>query len=386
MNSTGIYFRYIRWLMIATGMWKIEEEFSISKKRFYAVYCVIIQLIFISLIFSVALEVPALLKSDSAAVGNIGMMVFLGTVITKMLMCQSKPVVELLRFALQSEFHLAARASTDVETIYKFHTKLNNNFITLLITCILFMGLYVATIGDYNCYKYFKQNYNTTDKPLFLNYWYPFDRNKYYVLVLVDQNIRPTLGGLYAAIVNAFVNSIILFVRLQLKLLQYSFRNFGQFGSNEHDTSPNILKMLCVKHQELIRYVGELNDHLNVIIFMEYMVLSITFAGQILQITAGIEPFIASVLLTYTIIQLLMFAWNCNEIIIQSTELAKALFESKWYDYDTKIIVIAHIMMMRCQKPLSLMIGRFGVMDLDVGISRLKLAYSYASVMTNGDK
>ncbi|XP_060524421.1 odorant receptor 30a-like isoform X2 [Cylas formicarius] len=372
--------------MIAAGMWKIEEEFPAPKKRLYSFYSIMIQLICTSPIISIALEVPALLQSDPAAVGNIGLLVFLGTVITKMLMCQSKPVIELLRTALQSEFHLAASASTDVGAIYRFHTKLNNYFITLLITCILFMGVCVATFGDLNCYKYFKRYNNATEKPVILNYWYPFDKNKYYVLVLVDQNIRPTLGGLYAAIVNAFVNSIIVFVRLQLKLLQYSFRNFDKLEPNEHNGNPNILRILCVRHQELIRYVGKLNEHLSIIIFMEYMVSSVTFAAQILQITRGIEPFISSVILTYTIIQLLIFAWNCNEIIIQSAELAKALFESNWYDYDAKITVIAHIMMVRCQKPLSLMIGRFGVMDLDVGISRLKLAYSYASVMTSGNK
>ncbi|XP_060525201.1 odorant receptor 49b-like [Cylas formicarius] len=85
------------------------------------------------------------------------------------------------------------------------------------------------------------------------------------------------------------------------------------------------------------------------------------------------------------IIQLLTFAWSCNEIIIQSAELAAALFESDWYNCDSKTKVIVHIMMMRCQKPLCLRNGSFGVMDLEVGVSRLKLAYSYTSLMKNGD-
>ncbi|XP_060524870.1 odorant receptor 30a-like isoform X2 [Cylas formicarius] len=379
-----MYFRYIRWLMIGAGMWKIEEEFSAPEKRFYAVYSVIIQLICTSLIFSVALDVPGLMKSDPAAVGNIGIMVFFGTLIIKTLMCQSKPIIGLLRTALQSEFQVVTSVNANVEAIYEFHTKLNNCFITLVVTCLLFMGLCVATLGDIETYRYSKRNSNDTEKSLPLNYWYPFDKNKHYTLVLVDQNIRPTLGGLYTAIVNAFVNSIIIFVRLQLKILQYSFRNFDQLEP-DNVKNPTILRILCVKHQELIRYVEGLNNHLKFIIFMEYMISSLTFAAQILQITAGIEPFITSIILSYTIIHLLIFAWSCNEIIVQSTELARALFESNWYNHDTKVKVMAHIMIMRCQKPLSLMIGRFGVMDLDVGVSRLKLAYTYTSVMKSGN-
>ncbi|XP_060524621.1 odorant receptor 30a-like isoform X1 [Cylas formicarius] len=384
MNPSQQYFSYIRWLMIAAGIWRLEiKEFSTSKKRFYNFYSVIIQLICTSPIISVTLDVPALMEADQAsAFGNIGLAVFLAMIISKMLMCQSKPILRLVKVAFQNEFQMIYNVNADVAAIYKKHIKLNNFFITLLVMYITIILVSVITSGDVHCYQYLRQN--QTVKPMLVNYWYPFDTNKYYALVLIDQNIRPTLAALCTAIVNAFVICIIIFVRLQLKLLQYSFRNFDKLELQGLD-GPTMLKLICVKHQELIEYTVELNQSFNIIIFIDYMVSSITFAAQILQIIGGVEPIFTSAILSYTIIQLLIFAWSSNEIIVQSTELARALFESNWYDHDINIKAMAHIMMMRCQKPLSLMIGRFGVMDLDVGISRLKLAYSYTSLMRSGD-
>ncbi|XP_060524774.1 odorant receptor 30a-like isoform X2 [Cylas formicarius] len=387
MDLSAQYFGYMRSLMIAAGIWRMEiKEFSAMKKQLYGAYSVTAQAICNLLIFSIGLDVPALLKTHpAAAFGNMGMVIFLGTNTTKTIMCQSKAIIKLLEIALKPEFQMAKRVNTEVEAIYKQHTKLNNYFTTVLLVCVLLVGICHSVSGDIECYMHFKQHSNATEKPVLAYYWYPFDTNKHYTLVLIDQNIRPLLTGLCTCIVSAFVNCMTVFVRLQLKLLQYSFRNFDKLQlHNEPDKDPNTLKLLCAKHQEIIKYVDELNQSIRAIIFMEYLVSSITFATQILQIVGGEKPFLTILILTYTVIQLLIFAWSSNEIIIQSTELAKALFESNWYDQDNKIKTMAHIMIMRCQKPLSLMIGSFGVMDLDVGISRLKLAYSYTSVMTSG--
>ncbi|XP_060525188.1 odorant receptor 43a-like [Cylas formicarius] len=116
---------------------------------------------------------------------------------------------------------------------------------------------------------------------------------------------------------------------------------------------------------------------------LDYTVCSLTFALLILQIIAGEELLIKFTILTFTTLQLMTFSWNCNEIILQSMELAKALFNRDWYNQNRHAKILIHVMMMRCQKPLSLRIGWLGVMDLDAGISRLKLGYSYTSIMKN---
>ncbi|XP_060524372.1 uncharacterized protein LOC132700823 isoform X2 [Cylas formicarius] len=380
------YFSYIRRLMTVFGIWVIKEELSQSKKKLYAVYRITIQMVCVSSMISYILDVPALLKSNQTeAFSNIGVIIFFATVIIKMIMCQSQPIVKLLRIAVQQDFQAVKDINVEVEAIYKTETKVNNFLITIVMGSMTIVSVGFLVFGDFNCYRYVKQYSNATDKPMLLNYWYPFDTNKYYALVLIDQNIRQILSALCTATVNAFVISIIIFARLQLKLLQYSFKNFHKLTRDKNSAGgANVLKQLCQKHLDLINYIADLNQAFNVIIFMEYMILSITFAAETLQIIDGGEKVLfACGVLSNSIIQLLIFSWSSDEIIIQSKELATALFESNWYDYDKETKVMVHIMIMRCQNPLSLTIGSFGVMDLDVGLSRLKLAYSYTSVMTN---
>ncbi|XP_060524714.1 odorant receptor 30a-like isoform X2 [Cylas formicarius] len=371
--------------MLVAGIWRVEvDEFSTIKKKIYSIYSVIIQIICTSPIVSATLYVPMLFNINRVAdaISNIGIVVFFGMVIAKMMMCQTKPIINLLEVALRTEFRMGL-VDAEVEAIYESHINLDNGFITLLFAWAILMGLCVASFGDVNCYMYFKQNSNVTEKPVLVNYWYPFDINKHYAVIMIDQNIRPTVASLCVFVVNSFVNCIIIFVRLQLKLLQHSFRNFDKLclesGQSE---GGNVLMMLCVEHQKLIEYVQDLNESFKTITLLEYMVSSVSFAAQIFQITAGVRPYLATIILCYTILQLFIFAWSSNEVIIQSEELARALFESDWFVQDVRTQALVHIMMLRCQKPLSLKIARFGVMDLDVAISRLKLAYSYASLIS----
>ncbi|XP_060523926.1 uncharacterized protein LOC132700553 isoform X2 [Cylas formicarius] len=354
-SLTHRYFRYVKWLMIVAGIWRIEiEQFSPPKKKLYYFYTILIQMVFSSPLVSYVFNVPTLIKTDMpAAMSTMGLITFYGVILTKMFMCQSKPIIRLLQLALQSEYQPGRKINREIKAIYEWHTRFDNHVVSILFFGGVFVGICIDVFGDINCYIYFKQHNGTnlTDKLVPLNYWYPFDKNKHYVLVLLDQNVRAILGCLVTAIVNAFINCIFIYVRLQLALLQYNFRNFGQLDNSE---GSNILKRLCAKHQQLIRYVEDLSESFKTIIFLEYMVSSLSLASQILQITLSLE-------------------------------LSGALFESDWYKHHPKTKVDVHVIMMRCQKPLGLKVGHFGVMDLNVGLSRLKLAYSYASLMTNGD-
>ncbi|XP_060525200.1 uncharacterized protein LOC132701371 [Cylas formicarius] len=213
-------------------------------------------------------------------------------IVFKMLMCQSKPIVTLLRVALRADFVSVLQNSKEIKAIYEWHINFDNKLISLVLGAATLVGVLIPIFGDVNCYHYFKEHArkNITEKPLLVNYWYPFDRNKFYTGILIDQNIRPTLASVCIAIVSAFVNSIIIFIRLQLKLLQYSFRNFHKLHHEVRSTS-HILKILCFKHQQLIKYVEDLNESFRTIIFLEYLVSSISFASQLYRITVGSRPF-----------------------------------------------------------------------------------------------
>ncbi|XP_066154202.1 odorant receptor 49b-like [Euwallacea fornicatus] len=81
--------------------------------------------------------------------------------------------------------------------------------------------------------------------------------------------------------------------------------------------------------------------------------------------------------------QLIMVAWSCNEIKIQSEALGDALFQSRWYLLDQQSKQNVLFMIRRIGKPLYMTIGGFGPMTTNSIILVLKAAYSYVNLMNN---
>ncbi|XP_060524337.1 uncharacterized protein LOC132700807 [Cylas formicarius] len=369
-NMSLDYFTHVRRLMMVIGIWKVDTTMSISRKRIYRVYSLFFQLFCHSTALSSLVEIPSLLKSDvDAAMDNANRIVVYIVIIIKMIIWQSKRMVRLLGVVLEQDQQMRSAALNDQEILrlYGGHVRYNQKFMFVLVLSGTSIAFVIAAIGDINVYQFVQspENANATEKPLPCRYWYPFDRNKYYLVALVDQHVRPTLGCFCLGVTSASLNSLAIFVRVQLKVLQHHFQHFHQ----QQDKALDSLKLLCVKHQLLIEYTIEFSESLKHIVLLDYSVSSVTFAVLILQVTAGEELIISVTILTFTTLQLMTFSWNCNEIIVQSTELATALFESDWYDQEESAKVLIHIMMMRCQKPLCLRIGWLGVMDLEAGMS-----------------
>ncbi|XP_060532245.1 odorant receptor 49b-like isoform X4 [Cylas formicarius] len=332
---------------------------------------------------SLSADLPSLLKTNpSIAIEKMGRFIFCFVMTIKMAMCRSKGVLNLIKDALRQDRELSVQDDPEIRNIYKWHINFDNKLISLIVMSAILVGLSVAVIGDADALRRFKKG-NVTHLSLPMHYWYPFDTDKHLTLAIIDQNIRPILVLFCLGVVSAFVNCLIIFLRVQLMALQFKFRNFDKYRS--HRSPEDVLKLLCLKHQKLIECIGQFNGSLKNIILLDYTMVSVTFGTVILQMTAKSDIVVNSMTLIFTTIQLLAFSWSANEIIVQSTELADALFESNWYDQSKRTKMLIQIMMMRCHRPLCLRIGQFGFMDLNAGMSRLKLGYSYTSIMSKSE-
>lgn len=70
------------------------------------------------------------------------------------------------------------------------------------------------------------------------------------------------------------------------------------------------------------------------------------------------------------LIQLFIYTWTCNDIIVQSTAIGDAAYNSKWYllpDDDLGRAVKKGLltMMIRTRRPCILTAGNFAIMSLD---------------------
>ncbi|XP_060524864.1 odorant receptor Or2-like isoform X4 [Cylas formicarius] len=321
-------------------------------------------------------------------------LIFVSLLIIKVGICQTKKVMELLRRSQLEEDEIICQADYLISEIYKMHAlygfKLN---LALSLTAVL-TAVTLCIVGIQASYQFYRQYINindtseTMDIPQMLPLWYPIiDRNKRHMLVMSHQIVQTLLTSLFTSVVQTFTNSILIFLRARLQILRIRFVNFssvqvGETSNNEDEIPLRTLKHLCAYHQQLITSVEELNDSLKYILLLECSVTSILLAALLTQILWRRYVAFNVAHFFLVVFQIMALSWNSNEIADQSSQLSNALYESNWYVHSRKCKLLL-LMMMRSQKPLVLTVGPLGPMTTQVGLSIVRLAYSYFSVMSS---
>ncbi|XP_060531417.1 uncharacterized protein LOC132705025 isoform X2 [Cylas formicarius] len=394
MASKKELFKFTKWLMLASGIWRLKITIASGfLQNLYKVYSITSQIIYDSVVIMFIVEFYRLYTVDRAkAVENLSRLIFVVLLIVKLTLCQSEKMIDLLSLTLDEESRISAINDPETQKIYRIHVKYSNSLTAIIAICSFSLAIYLTEMGfesNYKSNRRQKFDNDTLETALAVQVWYPFDKNKHFGIVMAHQTVEILLTALYSGSVHAFSNSVMIYLRAQLKILQHYFRHFHHpFDRFENDlrtrSSFHILRNYCRKHQKLINWIEEFNGSFKYIMFLEYCVSSLLLAAVIFQIFAGIEVLFNTVYLVLIICQLMALAWNADEILVESTKLSLALYESEWYNQDKKVIILIHFMMQKCRTPLTLNIGAFGPMTVSAALSRFKLAYSYVSVMSSG--
>nr|QWT83549.1 odorant receptor 50 [Eucryptorrhynchus scrobiculatus] len=175
-----------------------------------------------------------------------------------------------------------------------------------------------------------------------------------------------------------------VFSSAQLRILQLKLRTSFVSQSEREEDKFEKIKGLIREHQFLIEFVGKLNDAIKNIILLEFALESINGATALLQLISvknAIEIPYATMYLLLLVINLSVIAWSANEIIVQSYNIANAVYESNWMDQSEPMKKLLFILLMRAQKPLSIDVGPFRPMNNEAALMTMKGAYTYANVM-----
>ncbi|XP_060536155.1 odorant receptor 67c-like [Cylas formicarius] len=370
--------------MILAGLWKLETAgLPTFARKLYKIYSISIQARYILTIFLLLINVPTLIRKDlNTAMDTISKIIFSLIVAIKATMCQKKKIVHLLSAALKEEEFICLDKKSIKLKIYRRHMSLCNKFTLFLVVSVGTAGGYMLVTGYVAIFDFYyspKHLNSTLKRPVMLQFWYPFDINRYCVWTIADETMTILYSVICSSAVNTFINTTIIFLRAQLIMLQNNFRNFDKVNRESAGMS---LKRLCIKHQNLIQYVDSFNNSLRYVMLLEFSIASVMLAASLFQIFAGKDVIFSCIYVLMCSGQIIVLAWNSDEILAQSLELATALYESKWFDQTKRTIAFIEIMIIRCQKPLTLSVGPFGPLTVDVAASRFKLAYTYTTIMT----
>ncbi|XP_060535246.1 odorant receptor 67c-like [Cylas formicarius] len=388
MSAERELFKTTKLLMVFSGLWRLELS---NSRRFvrsaYKIYSLSLQVFFNSVIISFVLEFCRLVSNDiNTAIKILSRLIYVALLTMKLTLCQSKSMRKLLSIALQDESDIYRQHDSEIRRIYTKHVKYCNKITTAITICSFVLDIYLTEIGIEKSYKFSHNTANSSlERPLPSPLWYPFDRNKFHVCALTYQIIETFLTAIYSGSVQGVSNTVTIFFRAQLQILQHQLRHFDRFEFAQSDGEiGNHLRILVQKHQDLIKWFDQLNQLFKKILLLEYSVSSMLMAAVLIQIFQGEDVMFNGIYFCFIFGQLTILSWNANEIKIQSSELSQSLYESRWFECRQAEKMVIRIMMMRCQKPLTLTIGSFGAMTADVALSRIKLAYSYVSLVSGG--
>ncbi|XP_024941057.1 odorant receptor 4-like [Cephus cinctus] len=148
----------------------------------------------------------------------------------------------------------------------------------------------------------------------------------------------------------------------------------------------NIELNTCISiHQNILRCLTILESMFNVMILLQFAtsLLIICLTGfQINANTTNIPRFMTMICyLCCVLLELLLYCWHGNEVIIQSSNLKLSAFSCNWMEANSKFCKTLHIFLTRVQKPMILTAGGLSNLSLSSFTTIISRSYSYIAVL-----
>ncbi|KAF3054604.1 Odorant receptor 033 [Nylanderia fulva] len=265
-------------------------------------------------------------------------------------------------------------------------------------TCIVVIATFNYVFAPF----FEPQATNETEKILPFKLWIDFPyHSPYYEITYVIQSLSTIHSGICTCCFDNFVSTFNIHVAAQLKILAHKVETIAEdcintvIGKNylsETDFAMLTFRNLrdCVKqHLMLIHYVHNMQRVFTVILLGQLLLSSVVicFGGfQFLAADVVIRKCIFAFHFVGGLIQLLIYTWTCNDIIVQSAAISDAAYNSKWYllpDNGSGKAVKKGLLliMIRARRPCALTAGSFAVMSLDTFTGILSTAMSYFTLL-----
>ncbi|XP_066249279.1 odorant receptor 10-like [Euwallacea similis] len=385
MTSTS-FLRNLRYLMIMCGTWQLPYFTSTKVRKIYRYYSLFLHVFFYSVCFLMCLEFFFLLDHDiKRLTDNAKVTISVTLVAIKGYTFQGRKVTKILELIIKSEEIAVLEGSKELLTIKINVVKYIDKFaigVVLLTETTTFLLVGGTVIGSLTL-----NDTSVTEKPMMLLARFPFDQQTHYFRSLLIQGLFILIASAYFCMSQIFNISVILFVKAQLKFLQHKFKNFDCFkGGDRSDLEHTISLTKC--HQSVIMLVRALNEAMEPLLLLEFLLSSINIATVAFQTISAHTLSDIIFCVCYLVVlfaQLNLLAWYGNEIYLESMAVSDSVYESPWTNKSTEVRSILRMIILRAQRPLALKIGPFLPLTTYAAIAVIKSAYSFITVMKRTD-
>ncbi|XP_066143799.1 odorant receptor 22c-like [Euwallacea fornicatus] len=301
----------------------------------------------------------------------------------KHLMFMAPNITTLLKMVTEDEF-VEAKENLKIREMVMWHKKFvwrTNIFFIVTTYVVVYCLTPQEVILEYLASRQSSSNETELPERLIL-FWVPFDKQKYFYPTMVYQlYLLFQIGAQNYASLGLQI-TLITYIILKFKILRHLIRNFNKDSTSEADIL-RVLGQLSHKHQIIIDFVQKMHTSFKLVLLIEYSASSLILASATIQIIQGNKVAFFLFYECLFMFQLFLLSWKSEQIKTQSLMVGTTLYESDWYLYNTKVRRIVLFMMLRSNKALTLNIGPFGPNTMEAAMTRVKLGYSYVTLMSS---
>ncbi|KAF7284775.1 hypothetical protein GWI33_021642 [Rhynchophorus ferrugineus] len=204
----------------------------------------------------------SLLKKDVfQALEVFSRMTYIFLVVVKMFLVQTKKIKNIIITMTSEEEKIHKQANYHLKSIYAYHVNYCRLIIFWIVIFLYAAGLINIGMGFNQYFKWVdsvhRNDTTQVPRPHAVPFWYPFDKEKHYYIAVFYQIFHIYQTFAVNSSIQALMNSVMVFIRAQLKMLQYQIKifdseKFAEGGEDNTHFPKRNLRNLVKKHQEII--------------------------------------------------------------------------------------------------------------------------------------
>ncbi|KAF3054614.1 Odorant receptor 101 [Nylanderia fulva] len=258
---------------------------------------------------------------------------------------------------------------------------------------MLIIGIYAMAVVVYSSViielNNMDTNAETSEKELFLKMKFPFvhEFSPIYEIVMFVQFIQLLSNASVIGMLNALIMTLILHVSGQIDIVcRGLFELFS--GKREYKSWKNATGAVIRKHQDLIAFSDNIEKLFSYIALLQFLTNTLVICCIAFAILTSIASDQGYALLLKSFffyiaitLEAFIFCFAGEYLSNKSKLIANTAYEAFWYDAKPNESRVLLIIMLRSQKRLTLTIGKFNDLSLQVFGDTLKASASYVSVL-----
>ncbi|XP_060533699.1 uncharacterized protein LOC132706394 isoform X3 [Cylas formicarius] len=354
-----------RYSMLLAGIWRLPWTKSSSLNKVYRFYSAAIQIYFPLFLTSMTVNCAQMLRNNDhsgTVFRSFAMMITLFIVEVKAILFQTASVKRIIAQVMDEEKSILDYDDREITRNHSNRVRFCRKSNFAIFGFNFFSGVAMIAGNIIARFQIDRRNEMlnaTTAKPFIYDLYYAtLDPEEHPTFLIFVNYVSLSVAGFMISTQVVFV-SCIVFAASMLETLQVKFKKPAGF---KDDAS---LRRLISEHQHAIRFVEMLNDSTKHLMLLEYLLNSLNVASVSIQfLVSERNASLAFPIFHFglLLVQIFVLAWSSNEIKVQSSGLADAIYECLWFErteYSKKLLLIAII---RSQRPLVLTIGPLGAM------------------------